>query len=214
MCTAYELGKQRGSTPGYLNPQAVRELLLTVQTRIIRPTLPAPVVKTDGSLATMRWGFRRAFAPKVRGGKPVMRTIVNSREDKLDGLTWKEAFTLRRCLIPAAAFFEWVEVGGRNTPLRFQRPDHAWLWIAGIWETHADLGDCFSMITTEPNAVLAPVHDRMPAVLDEAQIEPYLRGELHAFGPSSVALQYQEAANFLKPDPPGNNPPPRQGDLF
>lgn len=214
MCTAYELGKQRGSTPGYLNPKAVAELLLIKETRLIRPTIPAPVIKADGTLATMHWGFRRAFAPKVKGKKPVMRTIVNSREDKLEGRTWKEAFNLRRCLIPASSFYEWVEVDGHNTPLRFHRPEDEWIWIAGIWETNEENGECFSMITTEPNEVLAPVHDRMPAVLSDTQIEPYLQGELNEFGPSTVALEYEEAANFLKTGPAGKKPPPRQGDLF
>jgi putative SOS response-associated peptidase YedK len=212
MCTAYELGKQRGSTPGYLEPQAVAEILAIQETRLIRPTIAAPVILPDGSLRTMSWGFRRSFAPKVKGRPPALRTIVNSREDKLDGRTWKEAFALRRCLIPAAAFYEWVERGGRNVPLRFERADGEWLWIAGIWE-EGELGECFSMITTEPNAVLEPVHDRMPAVLSDDQMAPYLSGELSNFGPSAVVLQYEEAANFLKSGS-GPKPPSAQGELF
>jgi putative SOS response-associated peptidase YedK len=212
MCTAYELGKQRGSTPGYLGTEAVAEILSIKQTRLIRPTIPAPVILPDGSLRTMNWGFRRAFAPKAKGRPPTWRTIVNSREDKLDGRTWKEAFTLRRCLIPASSFFEWVEMDGRNVPLRFERPGGEWLWIAGIWEK-GEQGDCFSMITTEPNTILRPVHDRMPAVLGEGQMIPYLTGELNNFGPSAVTLQFQEAANFLRPGK-APDPPSAQGELF
>ncbi len=212
MCTAYELGKQRGSTPGYLDPHAVAEILSITETRLIRPTIPAPVILPDGSLRKMNWGFRRAFAPKVKGRPLTWRTIVNSREDKLDGRTWKEAFTTRRCLIPASSFFEWVEMGGRNVPLRFVRPGGEWLWIAGIWE-EGEQGECFSMITTEPNSVLEPVHDRMPAVLDDEQMVRYLAGELNTFGPSAVVLQYQETANFLKSHKVPK-PPPAQGELF
>ena len=214
MCTAYELGKKRGSTPGYLNPKAVAEILKIKETRIVRPTLPAPVILADGSLTTMSWGFRRSFAPKVKGNKPVWRTIVNSREDKLGGRTWKEAFALRRCLIPASSFFEWVEMGGRNVPLRFERPGGEWIWIAGIWEMDAERGECFSMITTEPNSVLESVHDRMPAVLSGAQIPSFLSGELNEFGPSSVDLQFSEGSNFLKPNASGKHTPPAQGELF
>ncbi len=213
MCTAYELGKGRGSAPGYLNPKAVSELLRIKEPRIIRPTIPAPVIKADGSLATMSWGFPRKFAAKIKGHKPVSRTIVNSREDKLDGRTWKDAFNLRRCLIPAVSFYEWVEIDGRNAPLRCEHPDGDWLWIAGIWEIGEE-GECFSMITTEPNELLAPVHDRMPAVLSNAQIEPFLAGDLRAFGPSAVALRYHEAANFLKAGKHTKPAPPAQGELF
>lgn len=215
MCTAYEIGKQRGSTPGYLDPKAVAELLEIAEIRIIRPTIPAPVIMPDGSLRTMHWGFRRSFAPKTKGGKPTLRTIVNSREDKLDGRTWKKAFVERRCLIPATSFYEWVESGGKNVPLRFVRPGGEWIWIAGIWEENEERGGCFSMITTEPNDVLAPVHDRMPAVLADSQISPYLQGELHAFGPSSVPLEYTEAENFLKKKTAKKqSPPPAQEELF
>jgi putative SOS response-associated peptidase YedK len=212
MCTAYELGKRGGTFPESVNAAAVKELLSISQTHLIRPTIPAPVVKADGTLATMSWGFRRAFAAKAKGKPPTLRTIVNSREDKLDGRTWKEAFKLRRCLVPASSFYEWVEIDGRKVPLRFERPGDEWIWIAGIWE-EGEQGECFSMITTEPNDVLAPVHDRMPAVLSHGQIAPFLDGELNSFGPSAVLLRYREAVNFLKSKKDGK-PPPAQGDLF
>jgi putative SOS response-associated peptidase YedK len=190
MCTAYELGKRGGSFPEAVNPAVMEELLGISETRLVRPTLQAPVVTADGVLRTMSWGFRRSFASKVKGRPPVWRSVVNSREDKLGGQMWRDSFLRRRCLIPAAAFIEWVEIDGRKTPLRFDRPDGNWLWIAGIWEENPERGPCFSMITTEPNAVLEAVHDRMPAVLDDARIGPFLSGELRDFGPSPVALQF------------------------
>ncbi|MFM2199399.1 MAG: hypothetical protein RLZZ505_2831 [Verrucomicrobiota bacterium] len=212
MCTAYELSKRGGTFPARVSAVAVEELMSISRTHLIRPTIPAPVVKADGSLATMNWGFRRALAAKTKGQPPTMRTVVNSREDKLDGRMWKEAFGLRRCLIPASSFYEWVEIEGRKVPLRFERPGEEWIWIAGIWE-EGEQGECFSMITTEPNEVLAPVHDRMPAVLSDEQIDPFLEDELSSFGPSAVLLQYREADNFLK-SKKGGDPPTAQADLF
>ncbi|MEO8616887.1 MAG: SOS response-associated peptidase family protein, partial [Luteolibacter sp.] len=195
----YELGKRGGSFPDHLKSEAVDLLLEISGVHLIRPTIPAPVIVMDGSARTMSWGFRRSFAPKVKGRAPVMRTIVNSREDKLDGRMWKKAFAESRCIIPAFSFFEWVDDHGKKVPLRFSRPGDGWLWIAGIWEDHEDHGECFSMNTTEPNDVVEPVHDRMPAVLQESQIAPYLAGELNEFGPSAVGLEFAESANFLKP---------------
>lgn len=205
MCTAYELGKRGGSFPDQVKARAMKELLALVGISIIRPTLPAPVLMPEGELRTMAWGFRRP----VPGGKTkqLWRTIVNSREDKLQGRTWSKAFRERRCLIPAAAFYEWTDGPAGKVPLRFERPDDEWLWIAGIWEQDKERGECFSMITTEPNDVLAPVHDRMPAVLAPEQIGPYLAGDLKEFGPSAVGLEFRETANFLKK-------PPDQGELF
>jgi putative SOS response-associated peptidase YedK len=206
MCTAYEIGPDasRAEFPAVADFIAA---LAELPARLVRPTLEAPVMMPGGSLETMSWGFRRQFAAKAKGRPPLRRTIVNSREDKIGGPVWREAFQERRCLIPATAFYEWIEQGGRNVPLRFRHPDGGLLWIAGIWEDHAEHGRCYSMITTEPTAAIASVHDRMPAVLPESKVLPYLRGELQDFGPSPVPLAFQEAANFLKP-------PSAQGELF
>jgi putative SOS response-associated peptidase YedK len=214
MCTAYELGKRGGSFPARLKNEATAALLQLPDTALIRPTLQAPVILPDGQWVTMRWGFRREFAPRRKGGKPLQRTIVNSRENKLAGATWRDSFARRRCLIPAASFYEWVELRGRKYPLRFQRPDEAWIWIAGIWEENASLGCCYSMITTDPNAAVKPVHDRMPAVLDDHQIDDFLDGKLDHLGPSPVELTYQQAPNFLKPTGKPDSPPPTQQELF
>lgn len=66
----------------------------------------------------------------------------------------------------------------------------------------------FSMITTDPNAVLEPVHDRMPAVLVPDQFEPFLSGDLQEFGPSTSSLRFSEAENFLQ------RKKPEQGEMF
>lgn len=204
MCTAYELGKRGGSFPDHIKAEAVGELLGLVGMRVIRPTLPAPVIMPDGELRTMLWGFRRPVPGKT---KVVWRSIVNSREDKLKGRTWSKAFAESRCLIPAAAFYEWIDGPKGKVPVRFERPGDEWTWIAGIWEEDKERGECFSMITTEPNELVGPVHDRMPAVLGKEQIGPFLSGELEAFGPSLVTLEFKETRNFLKEKPP-------EGDLF
>jgi putative SOS response-associated peptidase YedK len=199
VCTAYEIGRKGNRVPTRTRDADAWELSSSAEIRIVRPTLAAPVIMPDGELRDMVWGFRRKFRG-VKGS--VFRTIVNSREDKLDSSMWREAFRQRRCLIPAIAFYEWVEgPAGKAVPLRFTREDDGWLIIAGIWE-EGENGPCYSMITTEPSAFVSKVHDRMPAVLEEEQIDPFLRGELHKFGPSSLPLRHFAADNFLKPEKP------------
>ncbi len=71
------------------------------------------------------------------------------------------------------------------------------------------------MITTEPDEVVAPVHDRMPVLLADEQLRPYLDAELNEFGPlSRVSLVYAEAANFLTRKPRDEPPPIAEGELF
>jgi putative SOS response-associated peptidase YedK len=198
VCTAYEIGNRGGTFPQWVSASAATELLNIGEPIIIRPTVTAPVIMPDGHVEHLRWGFRREFAAKTKG-RTLSRTVVNSREDKLNGSIWRSAFNERRCLVPATAFYEWVALGASNVPLRFTRPEGAWLWIAGIWEEDPQSGR-FSMITTDPNTAVAPVHDRMPALLTEEQIQPYLANKLHTFGPSSLSLHYQQVENFLKRD--------------
>ena len=193
MCTAYQTGRGAGSVAA--RQQAAIDVIASGPERLIRPTLRAPVILPDGEVREMSWGFRRSFRG-VRG--PVTRIVVNSREDKLGGPMWWEAFRGRRCLIPATAFYEWVEGPGRAAvPLRFSAVDDAMLMIAGIWES-GEKGPCFSMITTEPSESVRKVHDRMPAVLTDAQLDGYLDGDLGCFGPSAVELRHAQVDNFLR----------------
>lgn len=148
----------------------------------------------------MRWGFER----------PGLGVVNNSRSDKLSGPMWRDAYQNRRCLIPAAAFYEWSGPKGRKRTHRFDAPDEGWLWIAGLWEECPRLGACFSMITTDANSLMAPIHDRMPAVLAPAELMPYLQGLVARFAPPSEALRVMDAPNPLVK----HKPESVQGELF
>jgi putative SOS response-associated peptidase YedK len=204
VCTAYEIGRKAGKWPARMKREAVEALHALGDPRIVRPTLRAPVFLADGGILEMSWGFRRQFRG-AKGG-PVWRTVVNAREDKLASPMWAEAFRKRRCLIPATAFYEWTEGPcGRALPMRFTASDGEWLWIAGIWET-GDIGPCFSMLTTEPSAMIRRVHDRMPAVLADSQIDSYLDGRLEWLGPSTVSIAQEPTGNFLRKPNDGDAP--------
>jgi putative SOS response-associated peptidase YedK len=187
MCNAYELGKRPGSFPERIRAAAAGELLAVDGIRLIRRTDPAPVVLADGEVREMRWGFDR----------PKIGTVNNARADKLGGRMWSDAFRHRRCLIPALAFYEWSGPKGRKTTHRFTPTGDGWFWIAGLWEDSDDLGPCYSMITTEPNRLVRPIHNRMPALLADEELPAYLRGELDRFEPPPDLLRVAEAPNPL-----------------
>lgn len=84
MCTAYESGKRGGSFPEHNHAEVIDELLKISETRLIRPTLAAPVILPDRSLRKMSGGFPRKFATKVKGRKagihqPAMIGAPNNR---------------------------------------------------------------------------------------------------------------------------------------
>lgn len=187
VCNAYELGKRGGSFSSHRVAQAITELPGEPEPALIRRTDPAPVYTGAEQLVAMRWGFER----------PGIGTINNSRADKLDGPLWGAPFRERRCLVPVAAYYEWSGPKGHKRTHRFTRANGRWLWVAGIWEESRDPGFCFSMITTEPNSLAAPIHDRMPAVLTDSELEPYLAGEIRNFRPPSEMLEVRDAPNPL-----------------
>lgn len=126
----------------------------------VAPTQDQPVVLPDHALAWMRWGLVPAWS---KDGKP----WINARRE---GLFDKPAFRgparHRRCLVPANGFFEWRKVGKGKEPVFVRRKDGAPFAMAGIWEPgHRGGPATFAVITTEPNALVAPIHDRMPAIL-------------------------------------------------
>jgi putative SOS response-associated peptidase YedK len=122
-----------------------------------------------------RWGFRPAWSRPPRPA-PINARLETAPESRLFG----PALRARRCLLPASGFYEWRAAGGRREPVRFA-PAGGGLWaLAGIWDERppegGDPGATVAILTTAPNELVAPVHDRMPVILrpewEAAWLEP------------------------------------------
>jgi putative SOS response-associated peptidase YedK len=135
----------------------------------IAPTDPCPVVRAGPSLAVLRWGLVPFYARDIREGA----RCINARAEAVAGnRAFARAFRERRCLVPADGFYEWKTEGKLKQPFFFAAPDGAPIAFAGIWDRwrpkEGEPVESFSIITTEANAAMAPVHDRMPVVLPRA----------------------------------------------
>lgn len=183
MCNAFNTARK---------PTEIRTESPPVETRLIRRTDPAPVILFSGEIVTMRWGFQR------RGLGPVN----NTRSDNLDSPMWRDAIAHRRCLIPVASYYEWTGPTGHKQTHLFRHPENHWLKVAGIWEESKEHGPCFSMLTTDANALAAPIHHRMPAILGPEEQARYLREGLPEFQPSNEPLTTETTANPLLKNPP------------
>lgn len=128
-------------------------------------TTPMPVVVRRGSprLETMQFGF--SLPPRTAGAKPTL--LGNARaETLLDKPTFREAAQIRRCLVPGDGFYEWAKAGTTRLPHYFALRDGAPFFFAGLWAPpQGDAPAAFCLVTTTPNALLAPIHDRMPVLL-------------------------------------------------
>jgi putative SOS response-associated peptidase YedK len=137
----------------------------------IAPSQRAPVIRRNAvglAIDDLRWGL----VPEWSRDEGIGVSLINARAETLtDKPAFREAFRRRRCLIVADGFYEWRALGRSKHPWRFVREDGGLLLFGGLWETWSPPGhgaplESFTVITTTPNRVVAPVHDRMPACLD------------------------------------------------
>jgi putative SOS response-associated peptidase YedK len=88
---------------------------------------------------------------------------------------FREAFRLRRCIVPADLFYEWKGPKQARTPVWFHRGDGGLLFFAGLYEEwHPQAGPTettFTILTCDPNAVTRPIHNRMPVILPDTKAQ-------------------------------------------
>lgn len=134
----------------------------------IAPTHNVAVVLNDGArkLVSMRWGLVPSWATDPMIGS----RLINARAETLiDKAAFKNAFRTRRCLVIADGFYEWRNTGRTKIPMLVHlRPERSF-GFAGLYETwKPPLGEPLTtctIITTEPNDLVRPIHDRMPVIL-------------------------------------------------
>jgi putative SOS response-associated peptidase YedK len=136
------------------------------------------VVERDGDrrLAAARWGFRPFWADDARRAS---QSWINARaETAWDSPVFGRSLRRRRCIVPADAFYEWDRTASPRQPYAIgPAGDGKMLALAGIWSAARDQPPTAAILTTAPNALLAPLHDRMPVILDRDSFEVWLDPE-------------------------------------
>jgi putative SOS response-associated peptidase YedK len=144
----------------------------------LAPTQPLAVVRQGDagrSFSLMRWGLVPSWADDLKIGN----SLINARcETVAQKPAFRTAFRRRRCLLPADGFYEWGQVGPKKQPYHFRMRDASPFAFAGLWEEwHSPEGEAVQtccIITTAANAVVQPVHERMPVILAEGFFDRWL----------------------------------------
>jgi putative SOS response-associated peptidase YedK len=127
-------------------------------------------------VAKMRWGL----IPRWTKDAATATAPANARAESLAiRPAFREAFRLRRCLVPATGFYEWQGPSRRRQPYLFRLLDGTPLCFAGVWESWRDPADgrtidTCAIITTAPNELVRVIHDRMPAILAPDEVGSWL----------------------------------------
>ena len=150
---------------------------------------------TERSLRVVRWGFVPFFAKDPKGGA----RMINARsESAAEKPAFRRAMASRRCLIPAAGWYEWQRGPEHKQPYYTHYADGASLAMAGLWEFWKPKDDpeneypeglvTATVLTAAAVGPLAQVHDRMPLVLPPSAWETWLDPDLSAKDDAIAAL--------------------------
>lgn len=133
--------------------------------------------ETERILSQLKWGLVPSWSKDAATSKG----LINARAETLtEKPSFREAFKSRRCIIPASGFYEWKKKGtAAKQPYYFYLNDKEIFGFAGLWEEWLDkqtgeLLETCTIITTEANDVLKPVHDRMPVILKPESYDEWL----------------------------------------
>ena len=140
----------------------------------VAPRQQAPVVRRHPEtgarhLHLLEWGL----VPRWTKDLKAARRPINARAETVARTPmFRDAFARRRCLVPADAFYEWQKSESGKLPYAIARADGAPLALAGLWEGWRAPDDTvlrsFAIVVTAANATMAPIHDRMPVILEQA----------------------------------------------
>ena len=144
----------------------------------IAPTQNVQAVRggDDGrEAAWLKWGLVPAWAKDASMGA----RLINARSETVsEKPSFREAFKKRRCIIPADGFYEWRRTERGKQPYFFHMRDDRPFGFAGLWErwegTEGEVINSCTILTTEANEVLRPVHDRMPVILHPEEYSRWL----------------------------------------
>lgn len=163
-------------------------------------------------LRPLRWGLVPAWAQD----RSIGARMINARSDTLATKeTWEFLLRKRRCLVLADGYYEWNSTDKSRTPVFFHLSGHRPFAMAGVWdrwEKNGEVLETCAIITTDPNALAAKIHHRMPVLLslDDAEewIDPATRTRraVELMVPYKAAdLECYEVSRFV--NSPANDSP-------
>jgi len=129
-------------------------------------TNPVIVVHERAEAVMMQWGLVPHW---VRDIKAAQRPINARAEGIEDKPMFRDLLRTKRCIVPTSGFFEWKQEGGRKVPFYFHVRDDPVFAFAGLYDVWSNPAGTtlttYTIITTTPNELMAPIHSRMPVIL-------------------------------------------------
>lgn len=166
MCGRFSLSEPRGIVERF----SIVQLEFEFEPRYnIAPSQQVPVViRENGSnrLFMFRWGLIPYWAADEKIGNKLFNARAETLEERS---SFRKSFEQKRCLVLADGFYEWRKEGRVKKPYRFTLKDGRPFAFAGLWDSWlspaGQLINSCTIITTTPNTLMEPIHDRMPVIM-------------------------------------------------
>lgn len=176
MCGRYTLVNDQTALEKYFKHQ------LTAQYRgpnyNVSPTQSVPVLTANG-FEDMRWGLVPQWAKSMNTGYTMINAMAETLTEKR---TYSGPLHNQRCLVPASGFYEWLQTDDGKVPYYFHLKSREVFAFAGLYVVRKDSEShelkSFTIITTQANEVVQPVHNRMPVILTPEDEKVWLSPDL------------------------------------
>jgi len=159
----------------------ISDLPLVVPRYNLAPTQEAAVVRVPAPgeprrLDLLKWGLIPYWAKEAKIGNSMINARAESAAEKP---AYRTSFKKKRCLIPTNGFYEWKKEGKLKQPFLIHRQDGKPFAFAGLWSSWRNPEqekpvETFTILTTDANDLLRPLHDRMPVILDPKDFDLWL----------------------------------------
>lgn len=188
----------------------------------IAPTQDVPIVRLEKEgggreLVTVRWGLVPFWAKDLAVGYKMINARAETVSEKP---AFRRAFRQRRCLVVADGFYEWKKAEGTRQPYFITVAGDRLFAFAGLWERwtspEGERIDSCTIIVTEANAMLRPIHDRMPVILDAECFDEWLdtgrpietaKALLKPYAGEMTLFPVSRRVNSVRNDDPGCREP-------
>lgn len=144
----------------------------TQESAVVRVLSPGGPKRLD----LLKWGLIPYWAKEAAIGN----RLINARAETIaEKPAFKTSFKKKRCLVVTNGFYEWKKEGAGKQPYLIHRQDGKPFAFAGLWSSWRDpesggTVETYTILTTEPNDLLRPLHNRMPVILDKPRFDEWL----------------------------------------
>lgn len=178
MCGRYTLSKPTKFIKKHFDPVTIN--CEHSERYNIAPGQNAPIIMLQNNqrkLRAMRWGLVPPWSKNIKTTK----TLINARSETVHQKpTFRNSFQTHRCLVPADGFIEWKVEGKEKIPHYIFLKSRNIFAFAGIWAKGRKISSSiysYSILTTQANITLAPIHERMPVILEPKYYKLWLASD-------------------------------------